>query len=383
MRQLFLVFLAAFSLSTSAQKKLTVIRATSANSEIYEDGKRAMAWTLTPEAKPDVYVTSKLAAATAIMLKTDRDSISFRMKPGEQKDFIVLLNGKDSCLTSFQSPVNKDLSKMKLAVRDTIPFVMNSQNTIYVKAILNATDTLSLNFDSGTTELVLTSETLKNKIRSDVKLYKAPQSLKIGSRDYTVKAYDAEKTGHDTDGRFGWNLFDGMVVELDYDRRVMIVHSEMPKNIKKDRGYAKLGIRYFKQLFFVEASLAQSGRKNTDLFLFDSGYQRTAMLDNDLLKQNNFPTEKMEVIKKVIMYGAQGNEVPVITSNLEGLKLGKFTLPNVPAQLLTTNKPLRDTNIHLLGNEVLKRFNTVLDFQENVVYLKPSKHFEDEYIERG
>lgn len=83
------------------------------------------------------------------------------------------------------------------------------------------------------------------------------------------------------------------------------------------------------------------------------------------------------------MYGAQGNEVPVITSNLEALKLGKFTLPNVPAQLLTTNKPLRDTNIHLLGNELLKRFNTVLDFQENVVYLKPNTHFEDGYIERG
>lgn len=383
MKQLFLALLVAISFSASAQKKLPVIRASSANAEIYEDGKRATAWTLTPEAKPDVYVTNKLAAATAIMLKTDSDSIAFRMKHGERKDFIVLLNGKDSCYTSFQSPANRNFSKMKPAVHDTIPFIMNSQNTIYVKAVLNATDTLSLNFDTGTTELVLTRETLKNKIKSGVKLYNAPQSLKIGSREYTVKAYDAEKTGHDTDGRFGWDLFDGMIVELNYDSGLMVVHSEMPKSIKKDKGNAKLRIRYFSRMLFVESTLAQSGRENTNLFLFDTGYQRTAMLDNDLLEQNKFPVEKMEVIKKVMMHGAQGNEVPVITSNLEALKLGKYTLPNVPAQLLTTNKPLRGSNIHLLGNEVLKRFNVVLDFQENVVYLKPNKHFEDGYIERG
>ncbi|MGQ2983023.1 hypothetical protein [Flavobacterium sp.] len=383
MKQLFLIVLIALSFQASAQKKLPIIKAASPKAGIYEKGKHAVEWTLTPEAKPDVYVTNKLAAPAMIMLKTDSDSIAFRMKPGQRRDFIVLLNGKDSCYTSFQSPVNKDLSKIKPAVHDTIPFVMNSQNTIYVKAILNATDTLSLNFDTGTTELVLTKETLKNKIRSGVKLYNTPQSLKIGSRDYSVNAYDAEKTGHDTDGRFGWDLFDGMIVELNYDRRLMIVHSEMPKSIKKNKGYAKLNITYFSHIFFVEGTLIQSGRKNTDLFLFDTGYQRTAMLDNDLLKQNGFPAEKMEVIKKVVMYGAQGNEVPVITSNLEALKLGKYTLPDVPAQLLTTNKPLRGANIHLLGNEVLKRFNIVLDFQENIVYLKPNVHFTDVYIEKG
>jgi hypothetical protein len=90
----------------------------------------------------------------------------------------------------------------------------------------------------------------------------------------------------------------------------------------------------------------------------------------------------MQLIKKVIMHGAQGNEIPVITSNLEILQLGKYGLKNIPAQILTTNKPLKGINIHILGNEVLKRFNTVLDFQANVVYLKPNLHFTDEYIEK-
>lgn len=117
-------------------------------------------------------------------------------------------------------------------------------------------------------------------------------------------------------------------------------------------------------------------------FLFDTGYQRTVMLDNDLLKQENFPIEKMKFIKKVIMKGAQGNEIPVITSNLKALKIGKFKLKNIPIQQTTGNKPLKNKNIHILGNEVLKRFNIFLDFQNNFVYLKPNHLFKEKYIDK-
>jgi hypothetical protein len=61
------------------------------------------------------------------------------------------------------------------------------------------------------------------------------------------------------------------------------------------------------------------------------------------------------------MKGAQGNEIPVIIANLQVLQIGKYTLKNVPVQQVTTNKPLRNKNIHILGNEVLKRVNVVLD----------------------
>ena len=105
------------------------------------------------------------------------------------------------------------------------------------------------------------------------------------------------------------------------------------------------------------------------------------MLDNDLLKQANFPVSDMKVIKKVIMHGVSGNEIPVITSDLQLLKIGIFELKNVPAQVLVQNKPMRGTNEYILGNDVLKRFNTVLDFQKNVIYLKPNNLFNEKYTD--
>jgi hypothetical protein len=374
----FFIILSAFGFP---QKKLPIIKANTNQARIYEEGNPVSGWNISLKTALDIFTTNKLTSSKTIKFKTDIDSIIFKLKPGEKKDFIVLLRGKDSCLTRIETPEIKNLSKVKPEIHDTIPFVINAQNTMYVSVVLSKTDTLNLNFDSGTTELVLTNETLKNKLKSKPALYNTKVELKIGKRTYHTKVYDTERTGHDTDGRFGWDLFDGMIVETNYDKNIMIVHSKMPKEVKNDKAYTRLDIKYFNQLFLVESKIAQGRTAQKDWFLFDTGYQRTVMLDNDLLQQNNFPTEKMSIIKKVMMHGATGNEVPVITSNLETLQIGKYQLNNVPAQLLTTNKPVRNVNLHLLGNEVLKRFNSIIDFQQNKVYMKPNHLYNSGYIE--
>ncbi len=270
----------------------------------------------------------------------------------------------------------------RLYKSDTIPLTINEHNTIFIKAIFNDKDTLNLNFDTGTTELILTNNTIENKLIIKPELYTTLYNLKIGKTTYQTKLYDAALTGHGTDGRFGWDFFKGKIVELNYDKGLMIIHSFLPKNILNDKKYTQLKIEFWKDLFFVRGSINQSRVTNTDLFLFDIGYQRTAMLDNDLLLINKFPIEKMDTIKKVIMKGAKGNEIPIITANLTSLKIGKYKLKNVPIQLLTINKPLKDKNTHILGNEVLKRFNIILDFQSNIVFLKPNHFFDERYIDQ-
>jgi hypothetical protein len=270
----------------------------------------------------------------------------------------------------------------KIAVSDTIPFKMNGYNNMYVKAIFNNTDTLNLNFDTGTTELVLINSVLKDKIKSAPKLYNTVYNLKIGNTNYQTKVYDAQLTAQETDGRFGWDLFKGKVVELNYDKNIMVVHSELPKSTTKGNKYAKLNLEFFKELPLITSSIEQNGVINKDLFLFDSGYQKTAMLDNDLLQQGKFPVAKMTVIKKVIMRGAQGNEIPVITSNLDILRIDKYKLKNVPVQQITTNKPFRNKNIHILGNDVLKRFNVFIDLKDNIVYLKSNHFYKTEFTDQ-
>ena len=92
-------------------------------------------------------------------------------------------------------------SAQKSIVSDSIPLTINEQNTIIIKAVFNEKDTLNLNFDTGTTELILINDVVKNKLKSDPELYTSFYNLKIGNTIYKTKVYDAELTGHGTDGR--------------------------------------------------------------------------------------------------------------------------------------------------------------------------------------
>ena len=365
-----------------SQKKLPVINANSNQAKIYEQNNPASSWYLNPKIKLDVFTTGKLTKPKTIKFKTDVDSISFKIKPGQKKDFIVLLNGKDTCLTEIQSIKTRDFSKISPEIHDTIPFFVNKYNTNFLPVVFNGTDSLMLNFDTGATEIDFTTEALKQKVNSHPKLYNTSYDIKIGKQTYKSKIYDIKLAGNETDGLLGWNVFDGMIVELDYDNNKMLLHSKMPKQVLHDKKYSKFKIRYIKNKPFIESEISQSGTRNKSLFLFDLGYQRTVMLDNDLLQETQFPVEKMEVIKKVIMHGTRGNEVPVITSNLESLKIGNFELKNIPAQIMGQNKPMKGINVHYLGSDVLKRFNTVLDFQKDLIYLKPNHLYDTTFADQ-
>ncbi|QKX05233.1 clan AA aspartic protease [Aquimarina sp. TRL1] len=265
---------------------------------------------------------------------------------------------------------------------DSIPLHINTHNTIYVQAILNQTDTLLLNFDTGTTELILTNNTLQNKIKSNITLYNSAYTLKIGNTYYNTKVYDAKLTGHGTDGRFGWDLFKDKVVELNYDKNLMVIHPKTPAVVVNDQTYTKLPFTILDNVFLVKSTLTQGKAKITGDFLFDTGYQRTVMIDNEVLKKTRFPVNEMKELKRVVMRGAQGNEIPVITLNLERFTIAEHELIDVPVQLLTSNRPIKKHAIHYIGNEVLKRFNCFFDFPKKRIYLTPNSLFNQEYIEK-
>jgi hypothetical protein len=85
--------------TTFAQKKLPIIKANSTSVDIKDDNQlRKNAWRIVPEEKLDIYTTS----AKKVTFYTDIDSISFKIDPKKNYDFIILLNGKDSARTQIK-----------------------------------------------------------------------------------------------------------------------------------------------------------------------------------------------------------------------------------------------------------------------------------------
>ena len=85
---------------TYAQKKLTVIHASSSTVDI-RDGKmlRKEYWNISPTTRPDIYT----ALSHNVTFYTDLDSISFNPDlKHDTFDFVVVLNGKDSAFTQIK-----------------------------------------------------------------------------------------------------------------------------------------------------------------------------------------------------------------------------------------------------------------------------------------
>lgn len=367
----------AFGLNQAVAQSQTVIRANSPNAVILEGQEEVHAWRLSPEARPDVFTINKSPKGKLVRFCTDTDTLGIVLKPGQKHDFVVLYQGKDSCYTRLQSPSTPDYSKLRPEQHDTIPFVLTEFNNIKVQAILDGTDTLDLKFDSGTTGVLLTEEAIRTKTKLGKNTMEPVHSLQIGNLHWDKQGvYPVKLSGQGTDGRFGWDLFDGKILEIDYDNSRMVLHSRLPR---KPKGYASFPIEYIHTLFCIQGELQLKDQKYGSRFLFDNGYQRTIMLDTLILQAQGYPRD-LPLIKKTIMKTGQGKEIPVLTVNNEQLNFGPFTLPDVPAQVLATANPA-GFRTHILGGEVLKRFNTFIDFRDNIVYLKPSRLYADPYTD--
>ncbi len=369
-----LIFILAAVTVCQAQVKNRVIKASSKICYIKEDSEEKTKWYLDPKAKPDLYVTNKSPKEKTVSFYTNEDSISIKLKPGKKFDFTVLLNKADSCYTRVECPSLQNFSKLQPEIHDTIPFVLSEYNNLIFKVTLNDKETLDLKFDSGTSDFLLTNNELNRLKLSGLKGH----SFKLGNQLWkNQEIFPVELSGQGTVGRFGWNLFDGKIVEIDYDKKIFIVHSKLSKRNKE---YTKLDMEYVRTLFCIRGELQIKNTAYKGRFLFDNGYQRTVMLDKEIVQEQHYPKESLPIVKKAILKNGKGEEIPVLTVKNEKLYLGNLCLNNVPVQLLAVDNPAQ-FKTHILGNEVLKRFNTILDFQENKVYLKPNSLWNDPYTE--
>jgi hypothetical protein len=98
-----LIFSFSFALFVNmlfAQEKLPTIKATS-NIVDVRDGDNFLKgnWKITPEVKPDVFITS--SKGQKVTFYTDRDSISVKITPTTKFDFIILLNDTTRAFTEI------------------------------------------------------------------------------------------------------------------------------------------------------------------------------------------------------------------------------------------------------------------------------------------
>lgn len=369
-----------------AQEKVKLVKATSQKISIKDGVNPITKWWeyLQKDVTPVVYHIAKINQNRKVTFYTDNDSISFDVKPNSIYDFKVLLNSKDTCYAQISTVIPSYYTNCKncTITNDTIPFILGNDHYIHIKGKVNNSETLDFIFDTGAGTCVLNERGQKiAKINLDgqtdgegtsgftVEQTSSSNQLKLSSlnwRDLSF-TYINYKGSINTDGVLGYNIFEDKVVEIDYEKSLLILHNEMPSDIT---GYSKQKIRHDLNGTFIEATLNNGNKDFTGWYLFDTGGSLTVQVSGDYATNNKLYGTMKNIGKSNATGNGKGfyqNEIV----ELPKLKLFDFTIPNIPIHLASSDKSFYG-GAGIIGNNVLKRFNTFIDYPNATIYLKPN-----------
>lgn len=264
-----------------------------------------------------------------------------------------------------------------------IPFQLTTYNNLSIQAILNGADTVQLMFHTAANALTLTEETVKqlksihfvattDSVKSwggqaNSSRYSPKNQIQIGGLSWDNQAiWENQLSGQYTQGKFGMDLFKNWVVEIDFDQSVILLHKELPSNIK---GYQK-SILYTKdEMFFIEAACSIQDSVILERFLIHSGYAG-ALLINDQFAQLHQLGKQLSIVGEKKLKDSFGNTVISKQASLSLFTIAENKLSNVAVGFFEGSLGRQPYSI--IGGDLLKQFNMVIDAQRQYIYLKPN-----------
>jgi len=163
-------------------------------------------------------------------------------------------------------------------------------------------------------------------------------------------------------------------VEINYDHSLLIIHS---RAIKVPKGYVKSKLEFIRSFVCAKGAFEIENKKYSGDFLFDTGSEQAIILDSAWVSGKNFP-KNLKLIKSLTIRNPGGAkfETKIVLSPL--FKINNFELTNIPTSIFESKNPA-GFEINNLGNDFLKRFNMILDFKNDCLYLKPNKLINSKY----
>jgi predicted aspartyl protease len=378
------------------QNKLRILETNKTSIDIKEgDFLYKDAWTLSPQIKPDVFVTNTFTGTKKITFYSDIDSISFDVKPNKKYDFIILLNGKEKAHTQINTNNAENPSlEPKLTYKrqknikqetDTIQFTLGKDNGIHLKGKINNSDNLDFLFDTGAGSCVITSSLINQKVNLKIDgnqenagtdgvsvVDKSSKNIieidNLIWEDVSLLSINYQKPAFDA--VLGWIAFENKIIEIDYEKSILVIHQSL-SNISKD--YTKLEYKLIGGIPYIKCKLIVNEKESEGWFDFDTGSNGELIIGQKFAK-NNLLNNVMKNIGTSKSVGSTGIAIKNNKVILPKLKLGEYEMYQIPLSI-QEQEVEGDEHNENIGNNILKRFNTIIDFKNNYIYLKPNNLF--------
>lgn len=277
------------------------------------------------------------------------------------------------------------------------PFTQLSGGIVIVKAqIDDHPDSLNFVFDTGSGGISLDSATAGNLKLTLVKTEKTIRGiggirtvdfsnnhtikfpgLETAHLDFHINDYDLLTSvyGVKIDGIIGYSFLRRYIARLDYDNLMIEVYS--PGRFKYPRGGHLLKPDF--STLPLQTAIVNDDHPVLSRFIFDTGAGLSFLLSKDFVddsvvfKKNRkfYPTQAEGIGGKRQMSLAVAKEV----------KLGPYKFRKVPVHIFedeynVTSYPLLGG---LIGNDILRRFNVIINYPEQSIHIKPNSHYSEQF----
>jgi hypothetical protein len=116
----------------------------------------------------------------------------------------------------------------------------------------------------------------------------------------------------------------------------------------------------------------ESDKSFTHWMMFDTGYENAVLLNHRTASQHTLYQAGSKLGNRV---GRQNGRTAIVA--YPQLKFGSHIITNVPVDL---QQPGVDPYpVELLGNDLLKRFDCFIDYNDEAIYLRPNLYFNAPY----
>jgi len=191
----------------------------------------------------------------------------------------------------------------------------------------------------------------------------------------------SKQLGIQINGLIGFDFFNAFIIEVNYNRKEITFHRpETFVKTRRFRKYQEIPIEIIGNKSFIEATVIQKENSPVPVkLMIDTGASLAAWLAVFTNQQLSIPEKTIPALL------GQGLSGPISGKNgrIMTLKVGDFefnnpvvSFPDSSSVYGIMEKKLRNGS---LGNDILRRFNIVINYHDKVLLLKPNSDYTDPF----
>jgi hypothetical protein len=285
----------------------------------------------------------------------------------------------------------------------TIPFQF-IDNLIFIPMKING---IELNFllDSGVEETILFSLDDKKEVsffniekitlkglgsndateglKSTNNLLSVPGLQSANHVLYVVLDQDfniSSRVGIPVNGIIGFDFFKNNLVEINYNRKKVIVYKDIPKFRKKiEKKYTQFPIKIENSKPYIETTIVQNGLEIPSKLLIDIGNSDALWIFGKANVAVKLPAKNFE---DYLGKGLSG-DILGRRALINAFKIKNFEFRNLivafPDATFVNEFKLAFGRMGSIGGEVMRRFNTVFDYTNSAIFLKKSNQYNEPF----